>query len=193
MAIWRMACGIAVCASTGAHTGGAMSSTILRALKSGILVAAAAMGGSLVARAQPASPQPDVLGALLTEVRGLRSAMEAMASAGPRVQLLLGRVQLQEQRILNQTRRLDAVTASLAAARVQLEPLNARVKGLTEDLKEPDRTPGDIKGIEWELSKVKPQWALITAEVQRLAAEESYLTQDLATEQNRWTDFNQKL
>jgi len=170
-----------------------MRSTILRASRFGILVAAAAMGGSLVARAQPAAAQPDVLNALLTEVRGLRAAMEAMASAGPRVQLLLGRVQLQEQRILNQTRRLDAVTANLAAARRQLVPLTERVKALTEDLKDPNRTPGDIKGTEYELSKVKPEWTLVNAEVQRLAAEESYLTQDLAGEQNRWTDFNQKL
>src|SRR5262245_58939243 len=119
MSSWLMACEVTTRATTGAHTGGAMGSTILRALTFGILVAAAAFGGSLVARAQPASPQADVLGALLTEVRGLRSAMEALASAGPRVQLLLGRVQLQEQRILNQTRRLDTVTASLAAARLQ--------------------------------------------------------------------------
>ena len=44
------------------------------------------------------SPQEDVLPALLTEVRGLRAAMEQMASEAPRVQLALGRVQIQQQR-----------------------------------------------------------------------------------------------
>ena len=37
--------------------------------------------------------------ALLTEVRGLRVAMEQMTSAGARVQLALGRLQLQESRL----------------------------------------------------------------------------------------------
>ena len=37
-------------------------------------------------------PQEEDLPALLVEVRGLRAAMEQMASAGPRVQLALGRV-----------------------------------------------------------------------------------------------------
>ena len=45
------------------------------------------------------SAEPDVLNALLAEVRGLRAAMEQMSSAGPRVQLALGRLQLQEQRV----------------------------------------------------------------------------------------------
>lgn len=46
--------------------------------------------------ARQTSQQPDVLNALLVEVRGLRAAMEELASAGPRVQLSMGRLQLQE-------------------------------------------------------------------------------------------------
>ena len=45
---------------------------------------------------------------LLTEVRGLRQAMEQMAASGPRVQLALGRLQLQEQRVNTMIRRRDA-------------------------------------------------------------------------------------
>ena len=55
--------------------------------------------GSLIGRAQQPTAGSDTLAALMVEVRGLRAAMEQMASAGPRVQLGLGRVQLQEQRI----------------------------------------------------------------------------------------------
>jgi hypothetical protein len=35
--------------------------------------------------------------------------------------------------------------------------------------------------------------ALRHAEVQRLTAEETFLTPDIAAEQNRWSDFNQRL
>jgi hypothetical protein len=41
--------------------------------------------------------------ALLREVDGLRVAMEQKASAGPRVQLAIKRLQLQEQRVNNMT------------------------------------------------------------------------------------------
>ena len=86
-----------------------------------ILIAAglgvgAALQGGLSAQASQASQGQDVLPALLVEVRGLRAAMEQMASAGPRVQLALGRLQLQEQRVNNLLRRLETARGSLAAA-----------------------------------------------------------------------------
>src|SRR5688500_4578503 len=69
----------------------------------------------------PAAPrQPDanhaVVVALLVEVKGLRPAMEQMASAGPRVQLFASRLQLQETRINNMIRRLDTVRDRMAEA-----------------------------------------------------------------------------
>ena len=54
--------------------------------------------------------------ALLVEVKGLRAAMEQMASAGPRVQLFASRLQLQETRINNMVRRLDTVRDRMAEA-----------------------------------------------------------------------------
>jgi hypothetical protein len=51
----------------------------------------------------------DVLPALLVEVRGLRAAMEQMASAGPRIQLFVSRLQLQEARVNAMARRLDEI------------------------------------------------------------------------------------
>jgi hypothetical protein len=59
---------------------------------------------------QTAQSNQDTLAALLAEVRGLRAAMEQMASAAPRVQLAMGRLQLQEQRVSTVVRRADAFT-----------------------------------------------------------------------------------
>lgn len=72
----------------------------------GAVAGLAAMGQGVLGQA-PAGPNADVLTQLLTEVRGLRAAMEHMASSGPRVQLALGRLQLQEQRIDSTLRRLE--------------------------------------------------------------------------------------
>jgi hypothetical protein len=47
----------------------------------------------------PQQPNQDTLGVLLVEVRGLRSAIEHMTTVGPSIQLAMGRLQLQEQRI----------------------------------------------------------------------------------------------
>src|SRR5688500_4851523 len=84
------------------------------------LAAAVILAGAVNVSGQSATPAPardDVLNALLAEVRGLRAAMEQMASAGPRVQLLASRLQLQETRINNMIRRLDEVRDRTAAAR----------------------------------------------------------------------------
>ena len=159
-----------------------------------LVAVVASMAGSIVGLAQVPSGQPDVLSALLTEVRGLRAAMEQMAAAGPRVQLLLGRVQLQEQRIANQVRRLDAVRAALPPAQRELDEAANHLKVLQETPSTPCPPNSDCQAArDWELKETKRVLGLKQAELQRLVAEEGYLVQDIATEQARWNDFNQRL
>src|SRR4051795_1831311 len=83
-------------------------------------------------QSRPAGPQADVLPALLVEVRGLRAAMEQMAAAGPRVQLALGRVQLQEQRINTLIRRLDEAHAAVVATQTAYDHLKQQVGEIEE-------------------------------------------------------------
>jgi chromosome segregation ATPase len=166
--------------------------TVSRPLVTAFLVVAAAIGGSLIGRAQQTPAQPDVLSALLVEVRGLRAAMEQMAVAGPRVQLVLGRLQLQEQRIGNQVRRLDTVKAALVTVQREHETLDQRVKDMQQTIETFPNSEGR-RDLEFELKLVKTELGRKAAEVQRLANEESLLGQDIATEQTRWTDFNQRL
>ena len=64
------------------------------------VVCAAALLATSHFTVRPVAQQPDTTAALLVEVRGLRAALEQLASAGPRVQLMFGRLQLQEQRIV---------------------------------------------------------------------------------------------
>lgn len=160
-----------------------------------LLAGAAAFGGLtavMAAQGNRLQQNEDVLPQLLTEVRGLRAAIEQMASAGPHVQLLLGRVQLQEQRIGNQIRRLDTLRASLIAAQKELEPLERQVRQLQATIRDFPNSEGR-RDAEYELTQVKPQLARVLADVQRMTAEETLLTQDIAAEQSRWTEFNQRL
>ena len=167
-----------------------------------LLVVSGATAGRHSVQAQPAAaaerrsgeagPTENVLPALLAEVKGLRAAMEQMSSAGPRVQLFVGRLQLQETRMNGMIRRLDTVRDTLASARRELEGFKSAQK-MMEGGGEPQQ-PGEPKeDFGPILGGMKQQAAAAQANVDRLAAEEMQLTQDLTAEQARWIDINQRL
>jgi hypothetical protein len=155
-----------------------------------LIVSGAAVGRNAVQAQQP--PATDVMPALLAEVKGLRAAMEQMAGAGPRVQLSVGRLQLQEGRIAGMIRRLDIVRDSLASARRELDGLKTAQK-MMEGGDEPRKPGEDKEDLGPFLGGVKKQAATAQANVDRLTAEETQLTQDLASEQARWIEINQRL
>jgi hypothetical protein len=82
-----------------------MSRVISRSWMIPFAVALLIVLGATTEGQTPQQPNQDTLGALLLEVRGLRSAIEQLASVGPRVQLAMGRLKLQEQRINTLVRR----------------------------------------------------------------------------------------
>jgi len=154
------------------------------------LGAGAALQGGLSAQA---AQGPDVLPALLVEVRGLRAAMEAMASSGPRVQLALGRLQLQEQRVNNLLRRLETARASLSDAQREDEGARQRISALEEAVKSVVLPERERAQVEQEISIMKGMSARTATEVQRLQLEESGIEQELASEQGRWSDINRQM
>src|SRR5438105_4189363 len=88
-----------------------------------MIAAAVVLGAVATSTWRPVAAQAtrseDVLPALLVEVKGLRAALEQMASGGAQAQLLVGRLQLQEGRVASMIRRLDTVRDNLATARTQ--------------------------------------------------------------------------
>ena len=167
--------------------------------KIGVLALVLVVGGAgLGVRARAAAqttraPDQDVLPALLIEVRGLRAAMEQMASAGPQVQLALGRLQLQEQRVNNLLRRIESVQNEVAGATQEADKLREEVSRMEGALKSVNLPAEERQHVEQVLPFLRSNVAQAAAKVQRLQTEESGLTQELATEQGRWTDINQRL
>jgi hypothetical protein len=151
--------------------------------------------GTVASTWRPAAAQgqrsEDVLPALLVEVRGLRAAMEQMASGGAQAQLLVGRLQLQEGRITSMVRRLDTVRDSLVEARAASSQLQGTMQMLTRgegpDANLPQNEKNDM------LAGFKVQVTAAKANVERLAAEEMQLSADIAAEQQRWIAINQRL
>jgi len=159
-----------------------------------VLVAAGAGLGVRARAAQTTrAADQDVLPALLIEVRGLRAAMEQMASAGPQVQLALGRLQLQEQRVNNLLRRMENVQAEFSGALLESDHAAQEFTRMENALKSGGIAPEERQQVESVLVQLKAQQGRALAKVQRLQAEESSLTQELATEQGRWTEINQRM
>jgi predicted nuclease with TOPRIM domain len=172
--------------------------------RSGMLTAAALLVvGIAAARAQTQEPQSSsIMPALLTEVRGLRAAMEQMASAAARVQLALGRLQLQEQRLNAAINRLDGTRNRLADMQrslVDQQEQLAMFENLVKDNANRVPAPGqgdhepDAKQLEMMVKDHQRGIARTNAEIQRLTADEVTLSNDVASEQARWTDLNQRL
>jgi len=135
--------------------------------------------------------------ALLEEVRGLRASLEQMSSAGARVQLALGRLQLQEGRLNASLKRQDEVRQRLAEALKHQAEVQQQVAGLDREFKEQARrgrgegpTPEQIEDMR---AHHRQQLAIFNADVQRLTAEEATIATDIANEQARWIEFNQRL
>ena len=149
----------------------------------------AAQGGS-----RTASPaQEEVLPALLTEVRGLRAAMEQMASAGPRVQLALGRVQLQEQRVNNLARRLEETRAHAVEAQRDLEAVQQQLQGIEAGVRDPRPDGPPLAQLQAMQRELQRELVRRGENVQRFTNESSAIEADLATEQGRWIDLNQRM
>jgi predicted nucleic acid-binding Zn-ribbon protein len=144
-------------------------------------------------RAQVPKPQEaDVLSALLTEVRGLRAAMERMATVGPRAQLALGRLQLQEQRVDTTLRRLDSVRDAIASAEKELTNTQAQLAGVEKMFRD-GITPPEGNPLSEMIAALKKAAAGAAANVQRLQAEEALVQQQIADEQARWMEINRTL
>jgi chromosome segregation ATPase len=132
------------------------------------------------------------LTALLVEVRGLRSAMEEMASVGPRIQLPMAQLQLQEQRVNGLVRRADAIHDALNAAQKRAGELQDLVVMTQRDLEgslEPDRR----SQLESVLAVRKRDLARGMAEVSTLQTNEADIAAQIASEQARWVEINQRL
>jgi chromosome segregation ATPase len=159
-----------------------------------VLAVAATLTGAVVsARQSPPATNDEVLPALLAEVKGLRAAMEQIASAGPRVQLFVGRLQLQEARINAMARRLDTVRDSLAAAQGHYEETRQGLRNLQSAISENRQGLPPREELEQMLANRRSEVSAAKTAVDRLTAEEAQLGQDLTVEQGRWTEINQRL
>jgi hypothetical protein len=137
------------------------------------------------------TPAPDTMAQLLAEVRSLRAEVRQAADTSLRAQLLVARLQLQEQRI-------NSLTRQLADTQKQLgdnERGRAAMAGsMTMFGRDEDARPGDEnKELDKVLGPLKAQLKLMEKADADLQAQQTYLTGLIAEEQSRWATFNAML
>jgi chromosome segregation ATPase len=143
--------------------------------------------------AQAPAPQRDAsIELLLAEVRGLRAELNQAVSAGIRAQLLVARLQLQEQRINDMVRQLTRAQNELASVSAQREQMVVELNRL-EEVQNGPLAPEDRKAIDQDLTVIRSRLEHETRHHQELLQREASLTNAVVAEQARWADFNSRL
>jgi chromosome segregation ATPase len=143
----------------------------------------------------PTTPLEDIL----AEIKGMRADMAESASTTIRTQLLVARLQLQEQRINNVVVQLTELRTQLSGARQAVTAIDNTVRSFQNELQQiaiapstPERT-----AVEQELKNQVPirQRDLDQARqrVLELVTRESELVSLFSVEQARWSEFNDRL
>ena len=153
----------------------------------GVFVAGAAIASGQAQRG------PATLDDVVSEIRGLRADLRQTTRASTQMQLLTARLQLQEQRLAVLSNQRNDVSARLVAATGQRADAERELQGL-EDMKtrnEELRIPrAELERMERD---TRGRFALRRDAEQQLRAQESQLSTEIANEQNRWQDFNNRL
>jgi hypothetical protein len=156
------------------------------------LVSSLAM--ALAFAGQNPAPQPDPLSsqAIVQELRLLREAVEGVLASSVRVQLLMGRLQLQEARIQALVRQGAEIESQLAGMEGERQALSNQRRMLE---KVPDQTvdPAERDFAAQQLASLADRLKQIDNRHNSLLAEQASVQQLVAAEQARWGDFNNRL
>jgi len=148
--------------------------------------------GLAVARL-PAQQSTSTQTELLAEVRLLRRAIESLAGTNARVQIVFGRLTLQEQRTAAAAKHLEEVRLTLANVTREIGDLTDHAKDLESALDDGRRKPDEIEQARQEATMIKRQLERLEIERARLAGDEADAASALNQEQGRWSDLNRQL
>jgi hypothetical protein len=161
-------------------------------MRTKLIVLGLFVAGAVAASGQ-SQRQPATLDDLLNEIRGLRADLRQTTRASTQMQLLTARLQLQEQRIAVLANQRADVMARLAVETRLRTDAEKRVQTFDEE-KPTNEAVGipraELAGME---KHFKAEYEQHRDAEQQLRAQESDFSAQIATEQNRWQDFNNRL
>lgn len=137
-------------------------------------------------------PQTPSTNELMQEVRALRTTLERFTVAGTRSQLLLGRLQMQEARIVALGRQAREIRAQLLDVRRNRGVNAVETKKLSESLHQ-IASLDERRATERRIDSIARSDQRLQQRERELQAEDTAASEDLATEQARWTEYSQRL
>ena len=152
------------------------------------LIAPLLLGATLVTGQGPATPARSAsMDDLVNEVRGLRTDIQQLADSSIRAQLLVARLQVQEQRIAGIARQLADTEEQIGKMDGARNPMLAR---MLKDFEA--QTPADPDQAEF-VGLIKAQLEKVQNGDPALKERQAALSRLLADEQARWVGFNTQL
>jgi predicted nucleic acid-binding Zn-ribbon protein len=159
-----------------------------------VLVFATAIAGVVSAQADRSAPQVRASDEpLVTEIRALRADLNNALSASIRAQLLVGRLQLQEQRINSANAQLRELRNLVSVKQSDEADVAGKIQRMEQVLRGSLPSPDVQKQVEWEVAELKRKLAQAQTDVQQLRAQEAELAGHATSEQGRWIYFNDRL
>jgi chromosome segregation ATPase len=155
------------------------------------------IGAALVAVAAVGSAQSQrgaaTLDDVVSELRALRADLRQTTRATTEVQMLTVRLQLQEQRLAVLSNQRNDVSARLGVETQLRTDAERQVQGFEQSRGRNQDIGIPRAELEAAEREARGRFELHRDSEQRLRAQESQLGADIANEQNRWQDFNNRL
>ena len=155
------------------------------------------IGAALIAAAAVSSAQSQrgaaTLDDLLNEIRGLRADLRQTTRASTQMQLLTARLQLQEQRIAVLSNQRADVAARLAVETRLRADAEAQLRTFEENRERNASLEVPRAELDGMANLFRRGLAQHRGAEAQLRAQETDLSSQIAAEQNRWQDFNNRL
>jgi chromosome segregation ATPase len=159
------------------------------------VVAALVVGAAAVGHTQSstdAKPSRASTDDLLTEVRALHADLQQIARISIRTQLLVARLRLQEQRINVLAGQLAEARRLLLANEAEQGPVVRDLQRAEDGVRDGSIPSEQVKEAEYMIGNLKAKLAQARQVHQQLDNQAMDLSNQLTTEQSRWTDFNSR-
>jgi chromosome segregation ATPase len=130
---------------------------------------------------------------LLAEVRGLRADLTQMAGVSGRMQVLLVRLSLQEQRVATLGQQLVAAQRDLAGATQERQDTEAGLAQTEESIRRGTIPTERKKDVDYMAEDMRRLLAQREERERQLRAMEGEIQGLLTTEQGRWNEFNGRI
>ena len=145
------------------------------------------------AGAQPATPLPPPNGdSIIQELRLLRQAVERMSRGSARVELLVGRLTVQDQRVTRAQEAADRLDEEAFTLEQQRRRLDAEVRELMHAI-EQEVDDGRRAALDGKLRTARARASEHAATTAQLESRRSRARQSAATEQGRYQELDGKL